>query len=143
LERVAQRWKLSNYELHRAVWIVSHQTALDNAACRPWSQMQRLLIAEHVVGLVALYEAKAKAAGSISVDAHWCRQQLALPAEQLDPPPLIDGHDLLRHGVPQGKLYSVLLERLRDAQLDGLIAGKSQALELVDRWLSEGKMELL
>ena len=37
----------------------------------------------------------------------------------LDPPPLVTGDDLLRHGVLTGPIYRLLLDEVRRAQLDG------------------------
>ena len=45
---------------------------------------------------------------------------------------LLTGHDLIRHGVPQGKHYKLLLDRVRDAQLEKTIRSKKDALALVD-----------
>jgi hypothetical protein len=65
-----------------------------------------------------------------------CRSILRRPRGEWDPPPLISGDDLIRHGVPQGPLYKRLLEAVRDAQLEGQIATAQDALALVDRLLA-------
>jgi poly(A) polymerase len=46
---------------------------------------------------------------------------------------VITGEDLLRHGIPPGPEYRALLQHVRDAQLDGEVRTKAEALELVDR----------
>ncbi len=48
---------------------------------------------------------------------------------------------LIRHGVARGPIYRLLLERVRDAQLDGEIHTREEALALVDRILQEGSDE--
>jgi poly(A) polymerase len=58
---------------------------------------------------------------------------VAQPREVLDPLPLLTGEDLLRHGIPPGPQYRALLQRLREAQLDGEIRTQAEALELADR----------
>jgi hypothetical protein len=42
---------------------------------------------------------------------------------------------LIRHGIPPSERYKGLLEAVRDAQLDGKITSKQQALALVDQLL--------
>ena len=61
--------------------------------------------------------------------------------EPLNPPPLLTGDDLIRHGVRPGPSYRVLLNRVRDAQLDAEIQTGDDALALVDRLLKEGGTE--
>jgi hypothetical protein len=102
--------------------------------------VQRLLAAPGGPDLVALHEALARASGASLEHVEVCRRQLALDRGQFDPPRLVTGDDLLAHGIARGKAYAVLLERLRDAQLDGLIADKDAGLRLVDRWLAAGEI---
>ena len=63
----------------------------------------------------------------------FCRERLAWPPERLNPPPLVDGADLIRHGLKPGPQFSALLEQIRDAQLNGEITTRDEALALADR----------
>lgn len=54
-----------------------------------------------------------------------------LPPEQIRPQPLITGDDLIAAGLQPGPLFKKLLAALEDAQLDGTILTKEQALALV------------
>ncbi len=130
---VCQRWRLSNHQTQQTAWLVEHRGALRDARAVRWSQLQPLLVAEGVNDLIALEEAVSLAASGDTSHVAWCRSLLAQPREVLDPPPLLTGDDLLRHGVPPGPEYRALLQRVRDAQLDGEVHTKAEALELVDR----------
>jgi poly(A) polymerase len=55
----------------------------------------------------------------------------ALPAEQIRPTPLITGDDLIAAGYKPGPQFKELLTAVEDAQLDGSISTKEEALELV------------
>ena len=91
--------------------------------------------------LIALHEAKGIATAKVdsaNADAEFCRTKLALPAEQLNPPPLLTGNDLVDHGVPKGAVFRRLLDRVRQAQLDTEIHTRDEALAFVDRLLEEG-----
>ena len=46
--------------------------------------------------------------------AAYCREQLKRPREELDPPPLVTGDDLIAFGIPQGPQYRILLEEIRE-----------------------------
>jgi poly(A) polymerase len=55
----------------------------------------------------------------------------ALPAEQIRPTPLITGDDLIQAGYKPGPQFKELLTAVEDAQLDGSISTKEEALDLV------------
>ena len=133
VESMSQRLKLSNAETNRAVWLVRHSHELKHAMQMPWPQLQRLLISEGIKDLIALAQAIADATGADPAEVDYCNRLLSLSTDELNPPPLLTGNDLINHGVPPGPDYQRLLEAVRDAQLDKLITGKSEALGLVDR----------
>src|ERR1700724_840621 len=53
-----------------------------------------------------------------------------LPQEQIRPQPLITGADLIAAGYQPGPLFKELLTAVEDAQLDGKISTKEEAMEL-------------
>ena len=55
----------------------------------------------------------------------------ALPAEQIRPTPLITGDDLIAAGYKPGPMFKELLTAVEDAQLEGAISTKEEALGLV------------
>ncbi len=108
---------------------------MDNARRERWSTLQPILIAPWIEDLLAWVEARRRAAGSSLEEIAWCRAMLGRPREEIDPPPLLTGDDLIQHGVVQGPSYRDLLARVRNAQLDGEIDTTADALALVDRLL--------
>jgi poly(A) polymerase len=67
-----------------------------------------------------------KAAGKLLAE-YWARL-----AENVAPPPLVSGHDLMSElGLPPGKRIGELLEAIREAQSAGEIATREDALALV------------
>ncbi|HEX7378469.1 MAG TPA: CCA tRNA nucleotidyltransferase [Pirellulales bacterium] len=137
VRRISARWKLSNKETDLACWLVEQQHALLPAEKMPWHRLQRLLITPAINELLALHAAIAEASGREQRHVAYCRDRLRLPPGELNPPPLLTGDDLLRHGVPPGKLYKLLLEAVRDAQLDKTVGHRDEALALVDRLVAE------
>src|SRR6266853_1378438 len=55
----------------------------------------------------------------------------ALPAEQIRPAPPITGDDLIAAGYQPGPMFKELLTAVEDAQLDGSISTKEEAMGLV------------
>ena len=95
--------------------------------------MQPLLVAEGIEDLLALEEAAVLAVGGDPGHVAWCRLRLAAAPRALDPPPLVMGDDLLRHGVPAGPIYRVLLDEVRRAQLDGELDSREAAIGWIQR----------
>lgn len=136
---ISQRLRLSNNERDDIAWLIEHQHALCEARKLPWSQLQPLAIDPRFSDLVALERLTARVQGRSEAEADYCGEVLTRPPEELDPPALLTGRDLIRHGVPRGKIFATLLQSVRDAQLDGEIKTPEEALELVDRLLGEAQ----
>jgi tRNA nucleotidyltransferase/poly(A) polymerase len=127
---VGRRLRYTNKEIDRADWLVKNLMTMSHAPSVPWPKLQRLLVHDGAAEIVALLETITEPDDAALA---YCRERLALPAERLNPPPLVDGADLIRHGLTPGPEFSALLEQVRDAQLGGQIATKDEALLLVDR----------
>ncbi len=128
-EQVCWRWRLSNPVTDRTKWLVARRGALAGAPTQPWSVLQPVLIHPGAHDLVALGEAEAAAGLGDSADVEYCRRILKRPRDQIDPPPLVTGNDLKALGIPSGPAYGRILQRLRDAQLDGKVHSREEALE--------------
>ena len=55
----------------------------------------------------------------------------SLPQEQLKPQPLVTGRDLIAEGYTPGPRFSQILGAVEDAQLEGRLASREEALRLV------------
>jgi poly(A) polymerase len=64
----------------------------------------------------------------------FCLEKLSdLSAEQLHPPPLLNGADLIAWGYVPGPLFREILDAVEEAQLNGEIRTKADAQELVEK----------
>ena len=55
---------------------------------------------------------------------------LVQPPAILNPPPLLNGDDLIAMQIPRGPIFRLLLDAARDAQLEEKITSPEQAREL-------------
>lgn len=124
---VARGLRWTNKEVDLVAWLVRHHRDLDGADTKPWSVVQPLLAAEGGAELVALRHA----CGCDDAAQRYCEERRAWPREQLDPPPLVVGADLISAGKKPGPGFGDLLQRARAAQLDSEIASKAEALRLL------------
>jgi poly(A) polymerase len=135
---VGRRLRYTNREIERATWLLAHLSVLRDAPHAPWPRLQRVLVHDGAGELVALL---ASIGGPADAALTFARERLAWPAEKLNPRPLIDGSDLIGHGLAPGPDFTRLLELVRDAQLRGEIETTLGALTLVQRILDEGITE--
>jgi tRNA nucleotidyltransferase/poly(A) polymerase len=130
LETACQRLKLSNHDRQLVLWLQQHLPQVILLHQAPWPQAQRLLIEPQISLLVELAAARSAARQEPQQWLAFCQEKLALPVDQLNPDPLINGTDLLQEGIPAGPAFRMILERVRDAQLEGHVADRQQALTL-------------
>jgi tRNA nucleotidyltransferase/poly(A) polymerase len=132
-EVVFDRWKLSTEELVGVEKLLSEEPLIRSATRQPWPKLQRILIAPRIEELLGYCAAVTRVLDGTTAEIDFCRTRLALPHEQLNPPPLITGDDLNALGIPPGPAYRELLEAVRDAQLEGQISSLAEAQQLVQR----------
>lgn len=126
-DSITSRWKLANRDADRADWILDHLPTALAADTTPWPKLQRVLIEDGAEELVAL---AAALTGDDSLAVVHCRERLALPPEVLNPRPLVNGGDLIAEGLQPGPHFGALLEQIRDAQLDGQITTRDEAIAM-------------
>ena len=136
-ESICRRLKLTNDEIKFVSLAAARENTLLRARNRPWHEVQRTLILDRIEELLWYCQGIAAAANQGEKDLAWCREQLQLPGEQLNPPMLLDGNQLKSCGIPAGPLYRQILDRVRNAQLDGEIADSDQAIQMAKKLASE------
>src|SRR5580704_1450138 len=58
------------------------------------------------------------------------RKQEEMPPEQLKPPPLLTGRELIAAGYRPGPMFGIVLSEIEDAQLEGRISTTEEALQM-------------
>ncbi|MBI3406800.1 MAG: CCA tRNA nucleotidyltransferase [Planctomycetes bacterium] len=135
---ISLRLKLSNAEYDRIVWLVEKHQILADARKMRTSKLKMLLVHQGIHELLALHRADALASGRSVDHVEYCELLLKEWTEaDLDPPPLLTGHDLAKLGLEPGPQFKTLLDAVREAQLDGTIKTPPQAVDLVKRLKEE------
>lgn len=133
-EDLARDLKLSNQERDETAWLVEHHRALDQFEALPVARKKRLLSRPGIADLIALQRADALALSGEASHVDACKSYLEhLPDGPIDPPPLVTGDDLRRHGLTPGPQFKGWLDAVRDAQLENRVSTRDDALAFVDR----------
>lgn len=135
-ERIGRDLKLANSERERVAWLVEFHQYLGEATRLREAKLKRILASPGIDELLALHRADALASTGDASHVDYCETYLReQPAGPINPPPLLNGHDLARHGLKSGPETKRHLELIREAQLDRLIHSKKEALDWLDRQL--------
>ncbi|HEX3147030.1 MAG TPA: CCA tRNA nucleotidyltransferase [Gemmataceae bacterium] len=128
-----RRLKLANVESERIAWLVDKHQFLCDAVSTKASKLKPILVHPGIGELLALHRALAVAGNRSTEHVEYCERILHdTPARELNPPPLLTGDDLLTLGWKQGPLFKKVLDAVREAQLDGLVNSRDDAIRLAD-----------
>lgn len=142
VESVCRRLKLSNEETSCVCWLVESLQLLDNIRSRPLHVRKPLLAHPNSELLLQISAALAAAGNRPATDVEFCRDYLStLHGDELCPPPLVDGRDLMALNVPQGPAFRILLSTIRNEQLDEILASRTDALERLGELVAESQPE--
>jgi poly(A) polymerase len=140
--QICRRLRLSNDDRERIEWLVENHMYLADAKHMRMSKLKRTFVQPGIADLLALHRADALASSGSAEHVDYCEQLLMeTPQAHLNPPPFVTGHDLIRLGVEPGPRFKELLDKVREAQLDGTIRSKKEAIALVKRLLDDRSME--
>lgn len=131
---IALRLRLSNDDRERLEWLVTHHTALRDAATLRPARLKPLLTHPGADDLLELTRAQGH---RTDADIALQRRTQWVAEGSLNPPPLITGNDLLALGLKAGPLFRQLLGEIRDAQLDGEIHTDDEAMARVHERLAQ------
>jgi hypothetical protein len=134
VEAAGRRLKFSNREIEDSLWLLKQRHALDGAQQRSLARLKRVLAEPLAPELIALMRVRDLARGCEPIDALFCDEFLrTTPLEILNPPPLLNGNDLLKAGFKAGPRFKEILDQVRDAQLNLEIHSFDAALDLARR----------
>ena len=149
--QVARRWRCSNAEremLVRTVRGYRLATSVTRAKELDRRTVYRYYRDCGPYGVDAAFVALADGAATWGLDSSadaWRRQfdtvvrlwrVYLLHREQVDPPPLVSGRDLISLGLPAGPDIGTILAEIREAQAVQEIENRSQALAYAQRWMA-------
>ncbi len=136
---ICRRLRLSNQQTDRICWLVKHRNHLLDAPELPLHELKRLLAEPFAEELIALNRAEAVAGGIDLAAVEFSERYLHdTPTEEINPPPLITGDDLIQQGLRPGKQFKQILDTVRDRQLDRLISTRDEAFAVVKEIVGDG-----
>jgi poly(A) polymerase len=131
---VCKRLRRSREVWERVGYLVRNHLRATHAPRMRKSTLKRFLAEDGIDELLELLRMDGAASNGKREDYEFCRaKQKEFGAEQIKPPPLIRGRDLLELGYRPGPLYGKILETVEERQLEGELTSREQALAWVVR----------
>jgi len=131
-EEILGRLKYSNDEVEQVQALVGNHMRFAEVFNMRESTVRRFLRLPHFEQHLQLNRLDCLSSNG-NLDSYRFMQQRfeQLPEEQLRPPRLLTGRDLIDAGYAPGPDFSRMLETVEDAQLEGRISSREEALQLV------------
>ena len=134
---ILERLRFSRAEIETVTDLVAqHMRFLDVRRMKD-STLKRFLRRPAFDQLLELHRLDCTAGGGFLGNYEFVSARLAeyAASEALQPAPLLGGNDLIALGYQPGPLFSRILHALEDAQLDGAVASREDALAFIqERW---------
>jgi poly(A) polymerase len=131
-EEICRRFRLSNEDTEQVLSLVANHMRFADVTRMKESTLKRFFRLPRFEEQLELHRLDCLSSHRDLSLYEFAKEKFhALPAEQIRPAPLITGDDLIAAGYPPGPLFKELLTAVEDAQLDGSISTKEEAMALV------------
>lgn len=129
---ICQRLRRSRETWERVAFLVRDHLRLLHAPEMRLSTLKRFLASDGIDELLALARLDAMASNHDLTYYNFCRQKLQeLSHAVIRPAPLLRGHDLLELGLQPGPLIGHILRAVTEAQLEGTLQTRDEAVAWV------------
>jgi poly(A) polymerase len=135
-EQICRRLRCSNQLVERVVKLVREHLRFIHVQEMRESTLKRFLRQENFEEHLELHRLDCLSSHRDLSSYEFCRLRLEeLSREKVRPELFLNGHDLIRHGLKPGPLFSEILTQLEDLQLEGRIQDRAGALDwLRSQW---------
>lgn len=131
-EEICRRFRLSNDETEQVCALVANHMRFGDIKRMKKSTLKRFLRLPKFEEHLELHRLDCLSSHRDLSLYQFAKDELhSMPVEQIRPRPLLNGDDLIKAGYKPGPQFKRLLIAVEDAQLEGAIATKEEALSLV------------
>ncbi len=133
-EKMLHRLRFSNETIRTVTDLVRSHMRFMNVQDMREAKLKRLLRREDFDLHLELHRLDCLASHGDLSNYRYCKKKLKEFGKQekkLTPPRLLTGNDLIRMGFQPGPLFKEILEALEDAQLEGKVTDRDQAVQWV------------
>ena len=132
-EQICRRLRFANHETEQILSLVANHMRFADVRKMKQSTLKRFFRLENFDQHLALHRLDCLAShGSLELYDFARERFQALPEEQVRPPLLLNGKDLIQAGYRPGPQFTEMLSMAEDAQLEGTVRTRDEALALIE-----------
>jgi poly(A) polymerase len=133
-EAICKRLRFSNDDTEQILALVDNHMRFGDAERMKLSTFKKFIRLPRFDEHLELHRLDCESSHRSLAMYNFIREKMEdLPAEQLRPKPLIGGDDLIAAGYKPGPLFKHVLGAVEDAQLDGRLSSKADALRFIEQ----------
>jgi putative nucleotidyltransferase with HDIG domain len=133
-EEICRRLRFSNDDTAQVLALVENHMRFGDVARMKDSTFKKFVRMPHFDEHLELHRIDCQAShGDLALYQFTRDKMSSMPPEAIRPVPLITGDDLIAAGHKPGPRFKQILSAVEDAQLEGRVQTKAQAMELVKR----------
>jgi poly(A) polymerase len=144
-EEICRRLRFSNHEVEQILALIKNHMRFASVAQMKSSTFKRFIRMPGFNEHLELHRMDCQSSHGDLTTYNFTRNQIAsLPPEAVRPAPLITGNDLILAGYEPGPRFKEILSAVEDAQLEGRLHNRQEAMELVRQHFPErGEQDLV
>jgi poly(A) polymerase len=132
-EAICRRLRFSNDDTEQILALVDNHMRFGDVQRMKTSTFKKFVRLPHFDEHLELHRLDCESSHRSLGMYNFTREQIAnLPPEEVRPKPLVVGDDLIAVGYEPGPLFKEILTAVEDAQLDGRLHSKSEAMRFVE-----------
>ena len=133
-EAICRRLRFSNDDTEQILALVANHMRFAHVTRMKESTLKKFLRMPRFEEHLALHRADCEASHGDLTSYQFTKEKLASTSpEKMRPAPLVTGHDLISAGYQPGPRFKEILSAIEDAQLEGRLQSKVEAMEFVGR----------
>ncbi|HEU5403350.1 MAG TPA: CCA tRNA nucleotidyltransferase [Terriglobales bacterium] len=133
-EEIGHRFRMSNDEIEQIMALVANHLRFADVKNMKESTFKRFIRLSKFDEHLELHRMDCLSSHGILDLYYYTREKMAdLEPDQVRPRPLITGNDLLAAGYEQGPRFKEILSAVEDAQLEGRLRNREEAMKFVAR----------
>jgi len=131
-EGICHRLRFSKNDSEQILALIANHMRFAHVMQMNQSTLKRFFRMPHFEEHLELHRLDCQASHGNLASYNFAREKLAsMPAEVMQPAPLVTGKDLIEAGYRPGPQFKEILSLVEDAQLEGRLASREDAMQLV------------
>ncbi len=131
---ICRKLKFSKKQIERIVSIIREHLKFKDVRNMKQSTLKRFLATPYFEEHLEMHLADCQASHGMTEIYYYLKDKLEnMEEDEIKPPPLVTGIDLIGLGFKPGPLFKQILEKVEELQLEGTVSNKNDALEFITK----------